>query len=483
MSSPFDGLKPEILWKFFEALTRIPRCSGNEAAAARFVLDRARAKNINAIQDATGNVVVYVPGSPGKERSPIVVLQSHLDMVGEKDSDSRHDFKTDPIQVVRTGDWIGAQGTTLGADNGIGASAALSFLEDGGAVHGPLELLFTVSEEIGLDGAKALTTDVVKGKILINLDSEEDGALYIGCAGGVDTQVKLRVKRAKASGDGLTVKVGGLKGGHSGIDINMGRGNAVQILAWYLDRLRTEVDFKLVDFRGGDKHNAIPREASAVLLVPKGTREKADAVREAAIADLKAMFGTTDPGLTLDLAKTSTKRGALTKKDRDRFINLIVSMPHGVLAMSQSIPGLVESSTNLAVVRLDTASGLLHESSRSSVMPALARIQASIGALARGHGAETIDKGGYPGWQPNLDSPLLRRARKVFVAMTGKEPAVKAIHAGLECGIIGERLTEMDMISMGPQIEHPHSPSERVKIDTVERFYEVLKTLVAELAG
>jgi aminoacyl-histidine dipeptidase len=483
MSSPLDGLKPEVLWKFFEVFTTIPRCSGNEAAAARFVLDRARAKNINAIQDATGNVVVRVPGSPGKESSPIVVLQSHLDMVGEKDSDSHHDFGTDPINVVRAGDWIGAQGTTLGADNGIGAAAALAFLDDAGAVHGPLELLFTISEEIGLDGAKALTTDLIKGKILINLDSEEDGALYIGCAGGVDTQVKLKIKRAKASGEGLKVNVGGLKGGHSGIDINMGRGNAIQILAWYLDRLRSEVDFKLVDIKGGDKHNAIPREASALLLVPKGGMEKAAAVREAATADLNAMFGTTDPGLTLDLTKTSTKRGALTRKDRDRFINLVLSMPHGVLAMSQSIPGLVESSTNLAVVRLDKASGLLHESSRSSVMPALLRIQASIVALAHGHGAETIDMGGYPGWQPNLDSMLLRRARKVFVNTTSKEPAVKAIHAGLECGIIGERLKGMDMISMGPQIEHPHSPSERVKIDTVERFYNVLKALVADLAG
>jgi dipeptidase D len=483
MSSPFDGLTPEILWRNFEVLTKIPRCSGNEAAAARSVFTRARAKNLNAIQDATGNVVVRVPGTPGKERASVVVLQSHLDMVGEKDSDSRHDFRTDPINVVRAGDWIGAQGTTLGADNGIGASAALAFLDDTSAIHGPLELLFTVSEEIGLDGARALTTDFIQGKILINLDSEEDGVIYVGCAGGVDTQIKLKVKRAKASGDGLVVKLGGLKGGHSGIDINMGRGNAVQILAWYLDRLRSEVDFKLVDFRGGDKHNAIPREASAVLLVPKGGREKAAAVREAAVADLKAMFGTTDPGLTLDLAKTSTKRGALTRRDRDRFINLIVSMPHGVLAMSQSIPGLVESSTNLAVVRLDKASGLLHESSRSSVMPALRRIQASIIAVARGHGAETIDKGGYPGWQPNLDSLLLRRARKVFVATTGTEPAVKAIHAGLECGIIGERLKGMDMISIGPQIEHPHSPSERVKIDTVERFYNLLKALVADLAS
>lgn len=482
MTSPFDGLKPEILWSYFEALTKIPRCSGNEAAAARFVLDRARSKGQSAMQDGAGNVVVRVPSSPGKERAPVVVLQSHLDMVGEKDSDSHHDFSTDQINVVRAGDWIGAQGTTLGADNGIGVAAALAFLDDAGDPHGPLELLFTVSEEIGLDGAKALATDFVSGKILVNLDSEEDGVIYVGCAGGVDTQITFPVRRAKAAGEGLQVKIGGLKGGHSGIDISLGRGNAVQILAWYLDRLRSEVAFGLVDFRGGDKHNAIPREATATVLVPKGGREKAAAVRDAFIPDLNAMFSKTDPGLTLDLSKQATRRAPLAKKDRDRFINLILSMPHGLLAMSQTIPGLVESSTNLAVVRLEKASGLLYESSRSSVMPSLSRIQASLVALARGHGAETIDKDGYPGWQPNLDSALLARARKVFVNTTGNEPAVKAIHAGLECGIIGERLKNMDMISMGPQIEHPHSPSERVKIDTVERFYTTLKALVADLA-
>jgi dipeptidase D len=483
MGSPFDELKPEILWRRFEALARIPRCSGNESAVARYVLDQARSKNLSVAQDATGNVLVCLPSSPGKEGAPVVILQSHLDMVGEKNSDSPHNFEEDPIQVVRAGDWLGAAGTTLGADNGIGVASALAFLDDAGAIHGPLELLFTVAEEIGLDGARALTADFISGSILINLDSEEDGVIYIGCAGGADTQINLQVRRTPAKGKGLKVDVVGLKGGHSGIDINGGRGNALQILAWYLDRLRSEVDYKLVDFKGGDKHNAIPREATATLLLAKEGFEKAIAANEAFVSDLKAMFGRTDPEVMVKLSSAAVKRAPLARKDRDRFINLVLAMPHGVLAMSQTIPGLVESSTNLAVVRLDKASGAMHESSRSSVMPSLTRIQESIVALAKGFGAEPTNKGSYPGWQPNLDSQLLGRARKVYINSTGREPAIKAIHAGLECGIIGERLKGMDMISIGPQIEHPHSPSERVNIDSVERFYSFLKALVADLAG
>jgi len=478
-----SGLKPELVWKHFEALTRIPRCSGNEAAAARHVLTWARAKRFEAVQDATGNVLVRVPASPGKAGAPGVVLQGHLDMVGEKDTSSPHDFSRDPIPVVRRDEHLGAQGTTLGADNGVGLAAAMAVAEDPEAVHGPLELLCTLEEETGLTGARGLEPGFVRGKTLLNLDSEEEGSLYVGCAGGRDTLIELPVKRAAAKGKPFRVKLGGLKGGHSGLDINTGRGNALRLLALFLDRLRAATPFGLVEFGGGDKHNAIPREAQAVVLLEAAGLKAANRLVEAFRADLQAMFGKTDAGVGLELDKAKSTERPLSKGTRDALLDLVLALPHGLLAMSQAVPGLVETSTNLAVVRLEKGKATVLESSRSSVMPALAAVTAGIFAQARLAGATPIDKGGYPGWQPDLDSKVLQRAKGVHLRAMGKEAQVKAIHAGLECGIIGEKCGGMDMLSFGPQIEWPHSPSERVHIASVGRFYSFLKALLADLAG
>jgi dipeptidase D len=483
MASPFEGLQPESLWRHFEALTRIPRCSGNEAATAAHLLEFARGRNLAAEKDAAGNVVVRLPASPGKESAPGVVLQGHLDMVGEKDSSSRHDFARDPIPVVRRGEWLGADGTTLGADNGIGLAAALAILEEKNLVHGPIEILATVDEETGLTGAQNLKPGFVRGKILLNLDSEEEGAIYVGCAGGADTLLELPLARQPGKARPYRVHVHGLRGGHSGLDINTGRGNAIRVLAQFLLHLSREARFELCAFEGGNKHNAIPREAFAVIRMGDGARKKAEKLLQTERADLSAMFGRADSGVAIDIAPCEQTPDALKPRAARQFLRLVLALPHGVLAMSQDIPGLVESSTNLAVVRVGEQSALLHESSRSSVMPALRRIQEGIVSLGELSGARVEPKGGYPGWQPNMASAVLARARGVHQRLFGKEPAVKAIHAGLECGIIGEKCGGMDMISFGPQIESPHSPSERVHIESVGRFYQFLKALLQDLAG
>jgi dipeptidase D len=478
MASPFDGLKPELIWRHFEALTRIPRCSHNEAAAARHVVQWAEKLGFLASQDKVGNVVVRVPASPGKEGAPAVVLQGHLDMVGEKDSSSPHDFAKDPIRVLREGDYLTADGTTLGSDNGIGLAAAMAVAEDPDAVHGPLELLFTVAEEVGLDGAQGLEPGSVTGKIMLNLDSEEDGAVYVGCAGGADTVIDLPVERARKEGKPLEIVVGGLKGGHSGLDINTGRGNAIKVLAHLLDRLRRSAELGLVSLAGGDKHNAIPREASAVIVTDAAGQKTLEQLVPTYRDELAAMYGKTDPGVTIAVKDAAGADLPLTPAARDRFIDLILGLPHGVLAMSQAVEGLVETSTNLAVVRLEATGAHLHASTRSSVMPALAAAQDEIFAVARLASGDPRAEGSYPGWQPDMDSPLLKRAIDVYTRVRGAAPEIKAIHAGLECGIIGEKFGGMDMLSFGPQIENPHSPSEQIRIDTVDFFYRFLKELL-----
>ncbi|RME22855.1 MAG: aminoacyl-histidine dipeptidase [Deltaproteobacteria bacterium] len=482
MSNAFEGLEPKLLFNYFEKLTRIPRCSKNEAGAIEFVLSLAREKGLEAERDGAGNVVVRLPATAGYENAPTVVLQGHLDMVGEKSADSPHDFARDPIKVIRDGDWLTADGTTLGADNGIGLAAALALMDDKEAVHGPLELLFTVDEETGLTGAQALEPGFVKGKMLLNLDSEEEGAIYVGCAGGADTEIVLPLEREQASGDRYEIVVSGLKGGHSGLDINTGRANAIKVCAWYLFRLLEQETFGLVSISGGDKHNAIPRDARAEIVLAAGAAEKARELVEKMQKELSERHRKTDPGLKIELRKGGGSDVPLSGPSRDRLVNLLVACPHGVLAMSQDVEGLVETSTNLAVVRCEKDRAVVLESSRSSVQSAIDEVQEGLIALARIAGAEATSQGGYPGWTPNMDSPLLAEAREVYKKVTGKDAEIKAIHAGLECGIIGEKFGDMDMISFGPDIQSPHSPSERVNIASTARFYEFLKALLAELA-
>lgn len=479
----FEGLEPKGFWQHFEAITRIPRCSGDETRIAAHVMNWAKAHGFTARQDATGNVFVSVPASPGRENAPIVILQGHLDMVGEKDSCSSHQFASDPIPVLRKGDWICADHTTLGADNGVSIAAAQAIAEDETALHGPLELLFTVDEERGLTGAKGLSNDSLQGRILLNLDSEEEGDFCVGCAGGVDTTIDLPIEREPSDGYGFSLKISGLQGGHSGMDINLGRGNAIQILARALDLLREKTPFALNALQSGDKHNAIPREGSAVLLFSSSTPD-VEGVLERLRDELNADFSKTDPGVTVlfEPCEIPGPIWSLTESSRDKVIDLLCALPHGVLTMSQSVAGLVETSTNLAKADLQADHLHIHEASRSSSAPRLEAARKSLISLAKLSGAIGHSQVGYPGWQPNLDSPVLKIASETYRALFQRDAHIKAIHAGLECGLIGERFPGMDMISFGPDVEWPHSPSERLSIPSVDRYYRFLTALLDRLS-
>lgn len=485
-------LAPQSLWKHFDALLAIPRPSKKEEQARRYVLEVAARKGFRHREDATGNIVVEKPASPGKEGAPIVVLQGHLDMVTEKNSGTVHDFERDPIVPRRDGDWLKATGTTLGADNGIGAAALLAIMEaDTEAddlVHGPLELLFTVDEETGLTGVLALDSEAIalRGRLLLNLDSEEEGTVTVGCAGGAASHMALPLATAPAPEGtvALDVKLSGLKGGHSGMEIHLQRGNAVKLLARTLLAAAQQTPFHLAAFQGGNKHNALPREATARVAVPVSGRDAFTAAAEREAAAIRDEIRTVDPGLTIEIAEASEPLSRVwTSESTRKVLDLLNALPHGVQVMSNDIPGLVETSLNLATVAAANGDLSILISLRSSVASAMRDSKRRLRAFAELAGAGVTETEGYPGWKPNLDSSLLATFRKVHERVAGSDPKLEAVHAGLECAVLGDKFPGMDMISFGPIIQGAHSPDERVKIDSVGRFYGLLKELLAELAG
>jgi dipeptidase D len=488
MTSPLEKLEPRLVWQHFDALRQIPRPSKHEEAAAEHVLAWAAARGFETQRDAVGNTVVRVPASPGREQAPVVVLQGHLDMVPEKNSDVAFDFLKDPIAVRIDGDFVYATGTTLGADNGVGVAAAMAAAEDPAAVHGPLELLLTVDEETGLTGAQGLDATMLKGRILLNLDTEEDATVYIGCAGGSDTNARFTVTRqAAATGSApLRLTARGLRGGHSGTEIHENRGNAIKLVARVLDAARTAgLLFEIVAMTGGNKRNAIAREAEAVLRVPADQEGAFRALVTERVAALAEEYGEIEPNLAITLTAAGdddASRQVWSAADRDRVLDALVACPHGVQAMSRAVAGLVETSTNLGVVITDGNDVRVTCLTRSSVTLSLRATTAQLAALFRLAGAESSATPGYPGWKPNPASPLLATIIRVCERTLGRKPEVKAVHAGLECGLIGGRVPGMDMASLGPQIDSPHSPDERVKISTVASFYALLKAVLAELA-
>jgi len=488
VSSPLENLQPSLVWRHFAAICQIPHPSKHEAQLAEHVVNWATGKGLEVRRDAAGNVVVAVPATPGHESAPVIVLQGHLDMVGEANSDTPFDFTVEPIQPRVVGDHVYATGTTLGADNGIGVAAAMAIVEDPDAVYGPLELLFTIDEETGLTGAMQLDPKLLTGRTLINLDTEEDGALYIGCAGGADTKSTFTITREDAMPGTLAIRlsVRGLRGGHSGVDIHENRGNALKFLVRLLQALRRAgIEVGIVSLSGGSKHNAIPREADAILRINPEDEVRLRQVVEEKAAILREEFGEIDPGQRIEVETVSadaTTASVWLPFDADRILDALMACPHGVLGMSRAVPGLVETSSNLAVIRTEDTTVWVQTSSRSSVMPSLKATLDQVAAVFRLAGAEVETHDGYPGWKPNPASPVLGTARQAFVRLFGREPHIKAIHAGLECGLIGEKLPGIDMVSMGPQIESPHSPDERVQISTVDRFYTLLKATLKDLA-
>jgi dipeptidase D len=486
MTSAITGLQPKRFWEYFAELSEIPRCSKNEEKAAAYVSGVAKDLGLHVEQDPAGNVVVRKPASPGREDSPAITLQSHLDMVCEKNSGTVHDFSRDPLVLKRSGNFISADGTTLGGDNGVGVCTSLFLMEDKTLLHGPLEFLFTVDEETGLTGAVNLSPGILKARTLINLDSEDEGVIYVGCAGGGDTIGTLPAAwDPMPAGHSLVrVKTAGLRGGHSGIEIHAGRGNAIKLLNRAL-YLLFGFGMRLCSIEGGNKRNAIPREAEALCAVPAASLDRTIKAIEDLEDVFKSEFASVDPGISLSArvlkGKKTTRPKVLKKPVQKRCINLLSALPHGVIAMSPEIPGLVRTSTNLAKITTSKKSIVIETSQRSSVASEKTETIQMAHALFDLAGA-TIEHGdGYPGWKANLSSPLLRTAQKVYFSLFNTPPQVKAVHAGLECGIIGEKYPEMDMISIGPTLEMVHSPEERVHIDSVKKYLDFLVKILASL--
>ena len=484
MASIFKNLKPSLLWKHFEEILKIPHCSGNETAIGDYVISVAKKNNLKWKRDKVGNIVVSKPASPEKKKGKTIIIQGHLDMVCEKNSDVKHDFTKDAIKVIKKDKWIQAQGTTLGADNGIGLCSALAILDDKSLSHGPIECLFTVDEETGLTGATQIKSDFLKGKILLNVDSEDEGTFTIGCAGGADNEIVLPVKRQKKRDKELyKVKLFGLRGGHSGIDIDQGRGNAIQLLSRILWQTTKKVPFFLTSIDGGSKRNAIPREAWATCLIDRSDSRKFSSSIRKFFKNIKNEFQAIEKNVDIEIKKAeSNSFSPLTPESQKNLVNLLFSLPHGVVSMHSEIKDLVETSNNLAIVKTHEKNVEIVCSSRSSVASAIDAIRHRIAALCELANAKVKQPQGYPGWTPNLQSSLLASMKDIYQKQFHKKAKIEAIHAGLECGIIGEKFPGMDMISFGPTIQHPHSPDERVNIPSVEKYWKFLTAILKNLS-
>lgn len=484
MSSILDR-EPKLVWKHFDEIRKIPHGSKNEGAIREYIVGFAKQHGLEHKVDKAGNVVIKIRATKGMENKPVVVLQGHMDMVCEKNSDKKHDFMKDPIELVIDGDWLKANGTTLGADNGIGVAIGLAMLEDHALQHGPLEALFTVDEETGLTGAFNMDVDMLRGRIMLNLDSEELGSIFVGCSGGGDSIITLPIKTVSVPKgfEAVELKVGGLRGGHSGVDVHEQRANAIKVLGRVLNAGLALGKVYISDIKGGNLRNAIPREAYAVVAVSSKALEDSVKAFKATAAAMLDEYRSVDKDLHLEVrtGKDVKAKKVMGSELSKGIIDMLVAMPHGVLAMSHDMPGLVETSCNLAVVALDKKILRVQMSSRSSIKSALQATRDRIHAIATMAGAKVEEPSAYPGWKPNLKSRILQVTKDAYKEVTGKEPSLKAIHAGLETGIVGERFPGMDMVSIGPEIKYPHSPDEKVDMTTVVELYKVVASILRKV--
>ncbi len=476
MSKDILTLKPEAVWKSFYELTQIPRPSKKEEKVRAFLKKFGEDLGLETIVDEIGNVIIKKPATAGMEDCKGVILQGHMDMVPQKNSDTVHDFEKDPIDAYIDGDWVTARGTTLGADNGMGVAASMAVLESKDIAHGPIEVLITMDEETGMTGAENLKAGVLDGDILMNLDSEDEGELYIGCAGGIDTTGEFAyttedVPKGMAA---YKISVKGLKGGHSGLDINLGRGNANKIMNALLIKAGEKYNLRLAEIEGGSLRNAIPRESFAIVVVPdanKGKFEQFVTEFNKIVAD---EFKDVEPNVVVEAESTKMPDNLIDEKTQTNLCTAIAECPNGVIKMSESVKGITETSTNLAIVKSDN--GIIEVASlqRSLVDDDKDNLGAEIRKVFEASGAKATSSGSYPGWKPNTDSAILKEMKEVYNSKFGKVPEVKVIHAGLECGILGATYTNWDMISFGPTIRNPHSPDEKVNIATVQLFWDFL---------
>ncbi|MCT4616066.1 MAG: aminoacyl-histidine dipeptidase [Marinifilaceae bacterium] len=476
MSNDIMNLNPQIVWKHFYSLTQIPRPSKSEEAIQNFMEKFGKDLGLETIKDEVGNIIIKKPATPGMENRQGVILQGHLDMVPQKNADTVHDFEKDPIKTLIDGEWVTADGTTLGADNGMGVAAAMAVLESKDIEHGPIEALFTADEETGMTGAFGLQAGVLDGDILLNMDSEDEGELYVGCAGGIDANVTMKYKEEKLEGGYKAFKLNmkGLKGGHSGMEIILGRGNSNKLLFRFLKLATKKFKLKLASVDGGSLRNAIPRESFAIVAVP----EKNIADFEAAVKEYETIFKeelvAVEPDLVFFTETVDLPSKVFKKKYQKNLINAIYACPNGVIRMSDDMEGLVETSNNLARVVSENGVISIQTLLRSSVNSAKEDLGQMVRSVFELAGGKVKLEGEYPGWKPNMDSPILKTMQNVYQDKYGKTPDIKAIHAGLECGLLGAVYPNWDMISFGPTIRFPHSPDEKVKIDTVEKFWDFL---------
>lgn len=481
-NSVLKGLKPEKVFEIFGEILSVPRPSKHEERMTKFLMDWAEKRGLEHERDEIGNVIIRKGASKGMENKAWVCLQSHMDMVCEKNGDKVFDFMKDPIEAQIVNQWLMAKGTTLGADDGIGIATALAILDSEDIEHGPIECLFTVDEETGLSGANALSPNLLKSRILLNLDSEDEGEMFIGCAGGVDTLAKLPFEKEETpQGAYFRISVKGLKGGHSGDDINKGLGCANKLLNRILWEADKEMDMRLSCFNGGNLRNAIAREAYADVVIMEQESEDLKRLVEKFGEELRYEFRSTEPNMQIRIEKVAKPAFVVDMLSQDNLLNVLYACPHGVLAMSREIPGFVETSTNLASVKTEETHFFITTSQRSSVESAKEAAASKVESCFLLAGADVEHSDGYPGWAPNTDSHVLKVAVESYKKLFGKEPVVRAIHAGLECGLIGEKYKDMDMISFGPTLRGVHSPEERLEIATVELFWrhtlEILKNI------
>jgi dipeptidase D len=483
MGNVLGNLKPALIWKYFEELCKYPRPSKKEEKVAAYIVSVGKQLGLETVRDTFGNIIIRKPATKGKENLKTVVLQGHIDMVGEKNSDVKHDFDNDPIQPYIDGEWVKAKGTTLGADNGIGVATALAILEDNTIEHGPLECLFTLDEETGLTGATNLDPNILKASILFNLDSEEEGYFYIGCAGGKDTIAEFTFTPTDVPADSVAyeIKVTGLKGGHSGLEISSGLGNAIKIINRLLCSSMFLHKMKVAQINGGNKHNAIPREAHAIVTIQKDKEQEFIKYATEFNKTVKLELATNEPGLLVSFAKTSLPGKVFDEKTTTKLLCSLYACPHGVIAMSPDISGLVETSTNLATIKTSGNTIKVATSQRSSVASEILDVTDMVSCVFYLADAKLEYGDGYPGWKPNINSEILKIMKKTFEDLFKKEPEVKAIHAGLECGIIGEKYPKMDMISFGPTMVGVHSPDEKMHIPSVQPFYDLLLAVLKRI--
>ncbi len=476
MSNEISKLQPIALWENFYALTQIPRPSKKEQQAAKYVEEFGKKLGLETLVDKTGNVVIKKPATPGMEDRKTVVLQGHVDMVPQKNSDKQHDFEKDPIETYIEDGWVKANGTTLGADNGIGVAAAMGILQSTDIPHSPIEALFTIDEETGMTGAFGLESGMLGGDILINMDSEDEGELYVGCAGGTNANMEFSYNEVATVDNTVAFKISltGLKGGHSGMDIILGRGNANKLMFRLLKEIIAAYGVRLASINGGSLRNAIPREAFAVVTVPANNVLEFTETIEEFSSIYKSELAVKEPDLLLVAEKCDMPAKLMDEIAQDDLVNAIQACPNGVIRMSDSMPGLVETSLNLAIVKSEGGKTKVLCLIRSSVDTAKEDVESTLESLFRLAGAKVEFTGQYPGWKPNPDSEILQIMKDVYNNKFGKVPEIRGIHAGLECGILGAVYPNWDMISFGPTIRFPHSPDEKVNIETVEKFWKLL---------